>query len=128
MKIQSVAILGAGAVGSYIIWGLSKKDNIRLGVIAEGDRARRLKESGCAINGAVYRPKVWTPQEAQGVDLLVVALKYGALPGALESIKTAVGSNTVVMSLMNGVDSEELIAAQVGAEPVSYTHLTLPTT
>ena len=43
MKIQSVAILGAGAVGSYIIWGLSKKDNIRLGVIAEGDQftARR---------------------------------------------------------------------------------------
>lgn len=59
MKIQSVAILGAGAVGSYIIWGLSKKDNIRLGVIAEGDRARRLKESGCAINGAVYRPELW---------------------------------------------------------------------
>lgn len=123
MKIQSVAILGAGAVGSYIIWGLSKKDNIRLGVIAEGDRARRLKESGCAINGAVYRPEVWTSQEAQGVDLLVVALKYGSLPGALESIKTAVGSNTVVMSLMNGVDSEELIAAQVGAEHLLYSFI-----
>ena len=123
MKIQSVAILGAGAVGSYIIWGLSKKDTIRLGVIAEGDRARRLKESGCAINGAVYRPEVWTPQEAQGVDLLVVALKYGSLPGALESIKTAVGSNTVVMSLMNGVDSEELIAAQVGAEHLLYSFI-----
>ena len=123
MKIQSVAILGAGAVGSYIIWGLSKKANIRLGVIAEGDRARRLKESGCAINGAVYRPEVWTPQEAQGVDLLVVALKYGSLPGALESIKTAVGSNTVVMSLMNGVDSEELIAAQVGAEHLLYSFI-----
>ena len=118
MKIQSVAILGAGAVGSYIIWGLSKKDNIRLGVIAEGDRARRLKESGCAINGAVYRPEVWTPQEAQGVDLLVVALKYGSLPGALESIKTAVGSNTVVMSLMNGVDSEEIIAGVVDSKQI----------
>ena len=123
MKIQSVAILGAGAVGSYIIWGLSKKDNIRLGVIAEGNRARRLKESGCAINGAVYRPEVWPPQEAQGVDLLVVTLKYGSLPGALESIKTAVGSNTVVMSLMNGVDSEELIAAQVGAEHLLYSFI-----
>ena len=118
MKIQSVAILGAGAVGSYIIWGLSKKDNIRLGVIAEGDRARRLKESGCAINGAVYRPEVWTPQEANGVDLLVVALKYGALPGALDSIAAAVGPNTTVMSLMNGVDSEEIIAAKIGAEHV----------
>lgn len=123
MKIQSVAILGAGAVGSYIIWGLSKKDTIRLGVIAEGNRAQRLKESGCAINGAVYHPEVWTPQEAQGVDLLVVTLKYGSLPGALESIKTAVGSNTVVMSLMNGVDSEELIAAQVGAEHLLYSFI-----
>ena len=25
MKIQSVAVLGAGAVGSYVIWGLSEK-------------------------------------------------------------------------------------------------------
>ena len=24
MKIKSVAVLGAGAVGSYVIWGLSK--------------------------------------------------------------------------------------------------------
>ena len=28
MKIQSVAILGAGAVGSYVIWGLSQKEEI----------------------------------------------------------------------------------------------------
>ena len=25
MKIKSVAVLGAGAVGSYVIWGLSEK-------------------------------------------------------------------------------------------------------
>ena len=25
MKIHSVAVLGAGAVGSYVIWGLSEK-------------------------------------------------------------------------------------------------------
>ena len=38
MKINSVAILGAGAVGSYMIWGLSERDDIELGVIAEGER------------------------------------------------------------------------------------------
>ena len=70
------------------------------------------------INGTTYRPQVWTPQEANGVDLLVVALKYGALPGALDSIAAAVGPNTTVMSLMNGVDSEEIIAAKIGAEHV----------
>ena len=48
MKIKSVAVLGAGAVGSYVIWGLSEKSDIRLGVIAEGERAERLKKNGMA--------------------------------------------------------------------------------
>ena len=118
MKIQSVAVLGAGAVGSYVIRGLSHKKDIRLGVIAEGERADRLKKGGCRINDEVYRPEVWSPQEAEDVDLLIVSLKYGSLPEALESIKTIVGEHTTVMSLMNGVDSEELIAEQVGDDRV----------
>lgn len=118
MNIKSVAVLGAGAVGSYVIWGMSRKKDIRLGVIAEGERAERLKKDGCRINDEVYRPEVWGPQEAKGVDLLIVSLKYGSLPGALESIKTIVGEHTTVMSLMNGVDSEKLIAEQVGDDRV----------
>ena len=35
MQIKSVAVLGAGAVGSYVIWGLSSRKDIRLVVIAE---------------------------------------------------------------------------------------------
>ena len=121
MKIQSVAILGAGAVGCYVLWGLADKaaaNSLQLGVVAEGSRAERLQQNGCTINGQVYHPQVWTPQQAHGVDLLIVALKYGALPGALDSIRTIVSERTVVMSLMNGVDSEELIAAQIGAAHV----------
>ena len=119
MKIQSVAALGAGAVGSYVIWGLSERKDIKLGVIAEGERAGRLKK-GCRINDVTYHPEVWTPQEAHGVDLLIVCLKYGALPGALESIRAIVGENTIVMSLMNGVDSEDIIAEAIGASHMIY--------
>ena len=39
MKIKTVAVLGAGAVGSYVIWGLSRRKDIRLGVLTEGKRA-----------------------------------------------------------------------------------------
>ena len=60
MKIKKVAVLGAGAVGSYIIWGLSKVKGIELGVVADGNRAQRLKK-GCRINNSVYYPEVWTP-------------------------------------------------------------------
>ena len=99
MEINSVAILGAGAVGSYMIWGLSSKKDLRLGVIGEGKRAKRLKQ-GCFINDQMYYPEVWSSQEAHNVDLLIVSLKYGALKPALDSIKTIVGKNTTVMSLM----------------------------
>ena len=117
-EIKSVAVLGAGAVGSYVIWGLSQKENIRLGVIADGERAERLKINGCRINQKIYRPEVWNAQEAHGVDLLVVSLKYTALSGALETIQKAVGRDTIVMSLMNGVDSEERIGEKIGASHV----------
>lgn len=120
MKIKKIAVLGAGAVGSYIIWGLSQRDDIELGVVAKGERAERLRQNGIKINDVVYRPKVWSPQEAYSADLLVVALKYGSLPNALKSIKAVVGENTVVMSLMNGVDSEEIISSAIDASQVLY--------
>ena len=116
MKIKKVAVLGAGAVGSYVIWGLSSRNDIELGVIAEGERAERLKQNGCEINGKVYHPEVWNPRETDAVDLLIVALKYGSLSTALESIQKTTSENTVIMSLMNGVDSEEIIAEKVGEE------------
>ena len=118
--IHSVAVLGAGAVCSYVIWGISSLDDVELGVIAEGERAERIKNEGCLINDKVYHPQVWTPKEAKKADLLVVALKYNVLLPALPSIKDAVGENTVVMSLMNGVDSEEIIAKEVGASHLLY--------
>ncbi len=56
-------------------------------MIAEGERAERLKK-GCTINGVRYIIRRYGhQQEAQGVDLLVACLKYGALPGAMESIR-----------------------------------------
>ncbi len=122
MRIKTVAVLGAGAVGSYVIWGLAGLNNVRLGVIANGERYERLKKEGCLINDEVYRPEVWTPEEAHntGVDLLIVSLKYGALKGALDNISTAIGQNTIVMSLMNGVDSEDIIAERIGMSHIVY--------
>ena len=64
----------------------------------------------------IYHPEVWNPRETDAVDLLIVALKYGSLSAALESIQKATSENTIIMSLMNGVDSEEIIAEKVGVE------------
>ena len=44
MTIKKVAIFGAGAVGSYCIYGLSKCD-IQLSVIAKDERNERIKKN-----------------------------------------------------------------------------------
>lgn len=118
MKYQSVAILGAGAVGSYVMWGLAKKKEIDLCVVASGARKARYERDGFVINGQVYHPVVRMPEEASGVDLFIVATKYQALHPALGEIQTVAGGHATVMSLMNGVDSEEIIAGVVDSKQI----------
>ena len=58
------------------------------------------------------------------MDLMVIALKYGSLEGALESIQKVTGEHTVIMSLMNGIDSEEIIgngACVTGTDQSGFT-------
>ncbi len=118
--IKTVAILGAGAVGSYLMWGLTGKEGLELSIVAEGDRRKRFETEGFVINGKTYRPPVKSPEEAHNVDLLIVATKYNSLRAALPDIAKVVGENTNVMSLMNGVDSEEIISEVVPPEKMIY--------
>lgn len=120
MKYTNVAIIGAGAVGSYLIWGLSGKKDISLCVIADGERKERFERDGFIINDVCYKPVIKAAKEADNIDLLIVATKYNSLRGALDDIKEIVNDNTTVMSLMNGVDSEEIIAEVIDESHIVY--------
>lgn len=120
MEIKTVAVLGAGAVGSYVIWGLSRRKDIRLGVIAEGERAERMKK-GCLINGTVYHPEVWTPQDARETDLLIVALKYGALPAALNIINLRLDITHLYYPAKNSFQKGRLKRREIFTELLLYT-------
>lgn len=120
MEIRTVAVLGAGAVGSYFIWGLREKLGERLWVIASGSRKERLEQQGIRVNGEEIRLHVRTPEEAAGADLLLVAVKYGALEESLADIERIVDEHTIVLSLLNGVDSEEIIGKRIGRENLVY--------
>ena len=119
-RIHTVAILGAGAVGCYFIAGLSDKLGENLWVLADGMRKERLEKNGLMINGHKFFPCVKTPEEAQGVDLLIVAVKYGSLRDSLDDIARTVGEETMVMSVMNGVDSEQIIGERIGMQHMIY--------
>ena len=120
MKIETVAILGAGAIGSYFIYGFSAAPDIDFCLIAKGERKERLEKEGLCINDKIYKPKVKTPEEAKGVDLLLVSTKYNGLHDALEDIRTVVAPHTTVLSLLNGIDSEEMIGTVIDPARIAY--------
>ena len=120
MEFKNIALIGAGAVGAYFIYGFEKLDDISFCVVAEGERYDRLKRDGVIINDVTYRPVVKTPSEAEGADLLLVCTKYDGLFNCLDMIETIADEHTTVLSLLNGIDSEEIIGGRIGMEHMLY--------
>lgn len=116
MEIKTAALIGAGAVGAFFIRGLTDTLGDNFCVVAEGERAKRLRTEGLVINGKQVIPHVCAPEEAAGTDLILVATKYSALPKILEDLKRMTAPHTTVVSTLNGVDSEEILAQAIGQE------------
>ncbi|MGN0369263.1 MAG: ketopantoate reductase family protein [Butyrivibrio sp.] len=122
MTINKVSIMGLGAVGCtvapYLIDCLPKED---VRIIAGGSRKEKLEKNGIIVNDKHYDCYVVDPEEkVTPADLLIVAVKYSALPQAVKDIKNHVGPNTIILSLMNGVDSRDIIGEEYGIEKCIY--------
>jgi len=119
-KIRRVALIGAGAVGAYLIWSFAQTAEIDFTVVAQGARQERLEQNGIVINGERYPLRVRESVQAGPQDLIFLATKYGALEEAIALLSPLVGPDTLILSLLNGVDSEERVAQAVGAEHIVY--------
>ena len=125
MEYKTVALIGAGAVGAFFIRGLSRALGDGFCVIADGGRAERLKSGGLVINGEQVFPRVCSPKEAAGADLVLIATKYPGLPEAIEYVRQIAAPHTTIVSTLNGVDSEEVIAEAVGGERILNAYMVI---
>ena len=122
MQTAKVAILGLGAMGAYFASRFLATPGVATCVVADGERNRRLQNNGIRVNGELYSPPLYRPGEATDpADLIVVALKHQHLPEALPGLRNLVGPQTTIVSVMNGLDSEAIIAAEYGTDKVLYT-------
>ena len=117
-----IAIMGAGAVGSYF-GGLLAKAGLDVTFIARGAHLKALQEQGLRIKsykGDFSLPVKATsnPEEVGKVDLVLFCVKAYHTEEAARLCLPMVGPETVIISLQNGVDNEEKIAAIVCPEKV----------
>jgi 2-dehydropantoate 2-reductase len=120
--ISSIAIVGAGAIGSYYGGRLA---------LAGGDVRFLMRSDAAHVrrHGLTLREKDATrmlrdvavferPDAIGPVDLVIVTLKTTANAALASLLPPLVGTGTAVLTLQNGLGNEELVAAIVGAERV----------
>ncbi|WP_320046684.1 ketopantoate reductase family protein [uncultured Ilyobacter sp.] len=121
-SIKKVSIIGLGALGVMYAEHLSHKMEFEdLRIVADQKRIDRYKKEGIYCNGKRCQFNYVAPDEVvETADLLIVAVKYNHLQEAIETVRHHVGDNTIILSVLNGIQSERDIAKVYGEEHNLY--------
>lgn len=120
-KIKNVSIIGLGAIGGSYAAKLYDTDSINLTVIADRRRIEKYSINKLTVNGKPYDFKFVLPDDDCGyADLILIAVKYHNLDQAIDEIKKRVGPDTIILSLLNGIDSEEIVGGAFGIDKLLY--------
>jgi 2-dehydropantoate 2-reductase len=123
-EIRSVLIVGAGAVGAAVASILQKRSGASVSVLADESRARRFAAEGFVLNGERMSfpllPAGVAPPRGEEADLVILAVKNHHLERAIADMAPYVGEGSLILSLLNGITSEDDLAAAFGREKVPY--------
>jgi 2-dehydropantoate 2-reductase len=117
--VSSFCVIGAGAVGGYY-GALLARSGHDVSVIARGAHLEAIRRDGIAIRSSAvgdFTARVRAESESRTigpVDVVVLAVKTYDNATAIPMIAPLLGPRTSVLSLQNGVDSAEEVAAAVG--------------
>jgi 2-dehydropantoate 2-reductase len=120
-SIERISVIGAGAMGAFYASKFFDMDKNCISLVAKGERYDRFKKKGLIVNNRYYSLPVIGPEEKSSPsDLIIFAVKSHHLREAIQDIKNRVGGNTLILSIMNGIGSEEQIAAVYGNDKVLF--------
>ena len=113
--IKNVLICGIGAVGSIYANKINEYDGNCLKVLVDKKRLENYTKSPKIFNGKPLNFNYILPENNDyKADLIIIATKFDALNDVIKNIKNFVKEDTIIMSLLNGVTSEEIIAQEYG--------------
>ncbi|MBU8912423.1 MAG: ketopantoate reductase family protein [Spirochaetales bacterium] len=120
-SIHSVAIIGAGALGMLYASALKKTPDTEVHFLAGDDRYESLKAGRFVINDFEEQIDVRSAaQLREHPDLVIVAVKNHHLEEIVPLLRAAIGADTVVTSVLNGIDSEPFIEDRFPDATVLY--------
>lgn len=122
MKINKVSIVGMGALGLMYgehIASHAGKDAVQF--VMDEARIEKYRGREFTVNDKKVSFKLVSDREAKPADLLILAVKFTGIESALDVMASSIGPDTIIMSVMNGISSEEIIGERYGKERILYT-------
>lgn len=111
MKIKSIGLIGMGAVGTVYGRLLYNRFGDDFKVIADLSRKEKLQKSGFTLNKQTFHPQIVSEGDLEEtLDLIIFCVKNYQLDKALDDVKSFVGQNTVLITLLNGVTARDIIS------------------
>ncbi len=108
MKAQRIGIVGAGSIGGWIGAKLSRCEGVKLSVFARGETLAAVQRDGLQLHSkdAQIQAQVNASNDAAALgeqDIVILAVKAPAVREVAAQIAPMLGSQTMLLSAMNGV-------------------------
>ena len=118
-----IMVVGAGAIGGYF-GGRLKEAGRDVTFLVRPRRAEHLAKTGLIVRSPKgdinipAPPTVLAENTGAPFDLILLSCKAYDLQGAMDSFAPAVGANTAILPLLNGMKHMDLLAARFGVGAV----------
>lgn len=127
-----ISIIGFGSLGAlfasllapHLPFDPSLPSN-KLRIIADSERVARYRTEGLVVNGTPVQLNYLTPNDCQTLnpstaDLVIVCCKFHQLNAVLPLVASQLGENTLIVSALNGIASEQVLINHFGKQRVVY--------
>jgi 2-dehydropantoate 2-reductase len=122
-EIKRIVVLGAGAVGCFFGGVLARAGKDVL-LIARDNHVQAIKKNGLFMECQTFQEHVTIEassriEDIAGADLILCCVKSPDTERAIREIKALIKSDTLILSLQNGVDNAERISQVVPNKVIS---------
>jgi len=118
-----VLVYGAGAVGGYF-GALLARGGADVTFVARGANLDALRTRGLTVTFPADTLQIAPvravpdPTQAAHADVVLVCVKSYDTAAVAEALRPAVDAETIIVSLQNGIENEEVIARALGLPPL----------
>ena len=117
-----VLMVGAGSVGGFVGAHLANS-GVDVSFLLRPQTCEAIRSKGLTIRAenktlTVYPPIATDPRELAAPDVIMLGVKCYDLDGVIEQLRPIVNENTIILTLQNGVDTEERLNIAFGGDRV----------